>query len=408
MTGREPTKQALSKLEEVRDIIREAEVELRESAYYPHAESRRHLSEAASNLVAAEQALRTALGILEAPGETLPESQPRTAEKEERKERRVSLFPTKILLATDGSKDAELATKAAIELANTTGSELHVVYVGDFVPSPHAYPENKLGQLVERVTRRTHSVLGERIALIAAAGGGVSGEHVRVGRPAEEIVGLAEEIKAGLIVVGSRGLGGIRRALVGSVSDSVVRHAHCPVLVVRGEESGGPVLLSKKMLLATDGSEDAALAARIAADLAQKTGSELHTVHVRPGIVPHHPGYYVGPGVAEDAERKERERLEREAQKLLDTQAEEVRDAGGNVARAHLKVGRSDEEIVGLAEEMGAGLIVMGSRGLGGVRRALMGSVSDSVVRHTHCPVLVVRRRETREKEEPDRDMMLT
>jgi nucleotide-binding universal stress UspA family protein len=50
-----------------------------------------------------------------------------------------------------------------------------------------------------------------------------------------------------------------------------------------------------------------------------------------------------------------------------------------------------DLEIVALAEELGADLIVMGSRGLGGVRRALMGSVSDSVVRHAHCPVLVVR-----------------
>jgi nucleotide-binding universal stress UspA family protein len=50
-----------------------------------------------------------------------------------------------------------------------------------------------------------------------------------------------------------------------------------------------------------------------------------------------------------------------------------------------------DQAIVRLAEEIGAGLIVMGSRGLGGVRRALMGSVSDSVVRHAHCPVMVVR-----------------
>ena len=73
MPGRGPTKQALLKLEEVRYMIREAEVELRESTYYPHAESRHHLSEAASNLVAAEQALRTVLGILEAPDETPPE-----------------------------------------------------------------------------------------------------------------------------------------------------------------------------------------------------------------------------------------------------------------------------------------------------------------------------------------------
>jgi nucleotide-binding universal stress UspA family protein len=60
------------------------------------------------------------------------------------------------------------------------------------------------------------------------------------------------------------------------------------------------------------------------------------------------------------------------------------------VQEAHLRRGRKDQEIVRLAEEIGAGLIVIGSRGRGGVRRALMGSVSDSVVRHAHCPVLVV------------------
>jgi nucleotide-binding universal stress UspA family protein len=54
-----------------------------------------------------------------------------------------------------------------------------------------------------------------------------------MGTPAAEVVDLAEELGVGLIVVGSRGLGGIRRALIGSVSDSMVRHAHCPVLVVR-------------------------------------------------------------------------------------------------------------------------------------------------------------------------------
>jgi len=60
--------------------------------------------------------------------------------------------------------------------------------------------------------------------------------HLVEGGVAQEIVGLAEEIGAGLIVIGSRGRGGIRRTLMGSVSDSVVRHAHCPVMVVRPEE----------------------------------------------------------------------------------------------------------------------------------------------------------------------------
>ena len=75
----------------------------------------------------------------------------------------------------------------------------------------------------------------------------------------------------------------------------------------------------------------------------------------------------------------------------VDRQVQRVRKEGGEVAGAHARMGYPDAEIVDLAEGLGAGLIVIGSRGLGGVRRALVGSVSDSVVRHAHCPVLVTR-----------------
>src|SRR3712207_9085511 len=97
-----------------------------------------------------------------------------------------------------------------------------------------------------------------------------------MGRADEEIVGLAEEIGAGLIVMGHRGHGRIRRALMGSVSDSVVRHTHCPVMVVRAD----PIVFPATILVATDGSKEAELASSSAADLAKRTGSELHVVHV--------------------------------------------------------------------------------------------------------------------------------
>jgi nucleotide-binding universal stress UspA family protein len=150
-----------------------------------------------------------------------------------------------------------------------------------------------------------------------------------------------------------------------------------------------------KILLATDGSREAELAARTAADLAQKTQSELHVVHAF-GIAPVGPPVYpeatVLQSVEYEAEIEEGQRIsERRAREVLEAQMETIRSVGGTVAEGHFMEGRVASEIVGLAEEIGAGLIVMGSRGVGGIRRALMGSVSDSVVRHAHCPVLVVR-----------------
>ena len=157
----------------------------------------------------------------------------------------MSIFPTKILLATDGSEEATLAAQTAVDIADRTGSELHVVYAT--IPPPYAfalyegYAEGVdagayLQDESEEHTRRGRSLLDEQVRKIKAAGGSVAQAHLREGKPEAEITALAEEIGAGLIVIGSRGLGGLRRALLGSVSDAVVRHAHCPVLVVRKEE----------------------------------------------------------------------------------------------------------------------------------------------------------------------------
>jgi nucleotide-binding universal stress UspA family protein len=159
----------------------------------------------------------------------------------------VSIFPTKIMLAIDGSEDAQLAATIAVDVANSTDSELHIVHARFALPWTTGYysatepPTTSIGS-EEEARQRVLQWLDDQVERIEAEGGSVTRAYLRLGRPdegaitvAEQIVSLAEEIEAGLLVIGSRGLGGIRRALMGSVSDSVVRHAHCPVLVVRRE-----------------------------------------------------------------------------------------------------------------------------------------------------------------------------
>jgi nucleotide-binding universal stress UspA family protein len=150
----------------------------------------------------------------------------------------MSIFPTRILLATDGSEQAELAVLRAVELADATDSELHVVHVGVVPIFLQSYPGTLgyYGKLYEQIEEESKELLRKQSLRVKAAGGTVAGSHLRMGQVALEIVALAEELGADLIVMGGRGLGGVRRALMGSVSDSVVRHAHCPVLVVRQEK----------------------------------------------------------------------------------------------------------------------------------------------------------------------------
>jgi nucleotide-binding universal stress UspA family protein len=205
----------------------------------------------------------------------------------------VGIFPTRVLLATDGSREADAAAQTAIDLARKTGSELHVVHVLYWASAGALDPEGSDPALREEVRRRATKRLEDLLGKFEASMVAAEGSHLGVGRPDAEIIARAEDIGAGLIVMGIRGFGMMRRALTGSVSDSVVRHAHCPVMVVRGE----PVLFSTRILLATDGSEGANLAASTATELAEKTNSEVHLVCVK-----HTPAaYYELPGTVVDS-----------------------------------------------------------------------------------------------------------
>jgi nucleotide-binding universal stress UspA family protein len=154
-------------------------------------------------------------------------------------------FPSRILLAIDGSEESELATRKTVDLANTAGSELHVIYVGQLpnflmnVKDPDVVIFDRLGvdrMLYDEIERESTEILWRLTWQVKLSGGTVAGAHLRMGCVAEQIVGLAKDLETDLIVIGTRGHGGLRRAIEGSISNFVVRRAHCSVMIVRTEK----------------------------------------------------------------------------------------------------------------------------------------------------------------------------
>jgi len=161
------------------------------------------------------------------------------SEKDAGEDKEMSTFPAKILVATDGSEDSILALQAAVDLSNETGAELHLVHVGESHP---VYPPPASGPppstpSKEEVRQVAQGMLDTQREQIGEMGGKVEEIYLRMGRSAEEILRLSEEIVAGLIIVGNQGLSGrfsrMRRFIMGSVSENVTRYARCSVMVVR-------------------------------------------------------------------------------------------------------------------------------------------------------------------------------
>lgn len=138
----------------------------------------------------------------------------------------------RVLLATDGSAGAQEAARTAAEVAAEHGSELHLVHVLRDAPSARL-----LDSARSELERQGREVLDAQARSVEEAGASVAGTHLRRGSPAEEILAVRDEVGADLVILGSRGLGPVRRAVLGSVSERVLHRAGVPVLVV-GAESG--------------------------------------------------------------------------------------------------------------------------------------------------------------------------
>ncbi|MGB3681496.1 MAG: universal stress protein [Rubrobacteraceae bacterium] len=145
----------------------------------------------------------------------------------------MEMLPRKILLAADGSKDSGLALGMAAGLADKTGAELHVVYVA--LISPWVLSSKVSDSEYRQLQQEQQGFLDSLVGQVGAVGGTVTEAHFKVGHRAdEEVIRLSEQLGVDLVIVGSKGQRTIERALMGSDSESIVRYASCPVLVVRG------------------------------------------------------------------------------------------------------------------------------------------------------------------------------
>ncbi len=285
-------------------------------------------------------------------------------------------FPTRILLATDGSEDATLAARGAVDLSKQGGSELHVVHVWHDVPTP------RFRSFVRaQLKREAQELLQKQVERLEHAGAAVAKAHLREGRTIDEILGLSEELRVGLLIVGSRGGGGVKRILLGSVSEGIVHHARRPVLVMRGGETAWP---PARVVIGDDSSADAKEAGELAASIGRLFGARTLLVRVYPERLK---------GAKEDRDSGSREADEamRWAEAELEGRADGLEDILGQRPRTAIRT--SDDPAVAILEVAREGeepaLIAVGSRGLGKVQRVRLGSVATKVVRAVTGPVLV-------------------
>jgi nucleotide-binding universal stress UspA family protein len=285
-------------------------------------------------------------------------------------------MPEKVLLATDGSKDAALAARAAVDVCEGTGAELHVVHVWFYVPTARLRPFmraelKKLGQ----------EILDEGVKRVEESGGRLADAHLVEGRAADEILDLAERIGADLVVIGSRGLGPVGRIALGSVSEAVLLHSRCPVLVLRGGEDAWP---PEKVIFGDDGSEAARAAGDLGASLCGRRGARALLLHAYPRLPEvDAEGRGFDPRIVDDELRR--------AQKALLERSRELEGRLGSRPQARVAVGDAAACLLEAADEDApeGTLLAVGSRGLGAIGRMRLGSISTKVVRAAKGPVLV-------------------
>ena len=291
----------------------------------------------------------------------------------------------KLFVAIDFSPNSDEALRQAHDRALSTGAQLAVCHI-----VPNELRSNLLFPDISRIAALNFPLEMKQIAEAAAARvaeitGRTEGEFELIvddGTPQALILNRAEEWLADLVIVGSHGQTSAADALLGSVTDSVIRHAHCPVLIVRlGKRTG-------RIVVGTDFSDPVLPALRAAGDEAERTGAELIVVHSLDMVwsFAAYPALAFG-GAPFNISAEQIKELELVATQRLEESLKQLNVSGDTL----VTIGPAGRALIDIASERKADLIVVGTVGRTGLRRALLGSVAETVAKGAPCSVLIVR-----------------
>ena len=270
---------------------------------------------------------------------------------------------SKILVAVDGSTHSDYALNIAVKIAERYSSSIDLIHVE--TPSAAA-PDSAI---------KGENILGDRVEIVKERKLVCGQIRIRSGDPAAEILKLADSKDYDLVVLGSRGLSGVRSLLMGSVSSKVAKEAKSSVLVVKTR-----IAVNPKILLGYDGSDEGKKALDTAADLGAKLNAEVDVVTVF--SIPVSPEAYIG---------VEFGRWEKEMRDSVDLAVTKLRSAGlksdGKVIE-HANVALA---ITSEGENGSYDFIMVGSRGLGRLKSLFLGSVASGIANSSKTNVLIVR-----------------
>ena len=289
-----------------------------------------------------------------------------------------------VLVATDFSEYSKVALDICLGVSKCMKTKLYVLHTIEKFPHDYkhllssAAHTNMKQKLEEEAMEKIKAMLPEELL-----GSEDIVPIVRFGKPFLEIIKVAKDKDVDLMAIGTHGRAGVDRVILGSVAERVVRKAGCPVMVIRGKKYVG----FKRIIVPIDFSDCSRKALEYAAATARAHKSKLTILHV-------YEESFVEPYVNAANSEEEANEIIKEIERVNETKYDEFLktvDLSGVEYEKLLKKGIPETDIVEIAMEQQANLIVMGTHGRSGIKHILIGSTAEEVVRTVHCDIIIVK-----------------